>query len=146
MTNLTVTDKVNRVGVVDANVIFNTGVLKYIVKSNFFQHHGGKCYLSPKNVNIQSDDNSFRVQIEVTNIHGEFICLVQKSIRLPEIFSDLPSLHLIHKNMHIGRSGRLHETHQTSVKNSMDEVIQQAGESMVTSMQSLIRLYESNIN
>lgn len=146
MTNLTVTDKVKRVGVVDANVIFNTGVLKYIVKSNFFQHHGGKCYLKPKNVNIQSDDNSFRVQIEVTNIHGEFICLVQKSIRLPEIFSDLPSLHLIHKNMHTGRSGRLHETHQTSVKNSMEDVIQQAGESMVTSMQSLIRLYESNIN
>ena len=141
MTNLTVTDKVKQVGVVDANVIFNTGVLKYIVKSNFFQHHGGKCYLKPKDVSIQSDDNSFRVQIEVTNIHGEFICLVQKSIRLPEILANPASLCLIHKNSHIARMGRLQETHQTTVKNSMDDVVRQAGESMVASMHSLIRLY-----
>lgn len=145
MTQQSVTDMLKEVGLIMVNDTYKKGVLSSVVKSNFFRKHGGHYYLKPVNTNVLSDDNSFRVQIEVTNIRGEFICLVQKSVRLPEIINNLPSFHLIHKNTHPGRFGRLHETHQTVVKNSLDEVIEKSAESMVTTMLSLIRLSESTL-
>ncbi|WP_396190553.1 hypothetical protein [Flavobacterium sp.] len=102
----------------------------------FFPKHVNY-YVGFNPVDLSTVIGHFAVECELNTITSYPVCKVRKDITfLPERNQYL----IRHLNCHRLRLGQMTETHTTIV--SEDDVLKVVGESMITSLASLVRLYE----